>query len=414
MAKQNLLTDKRVAAAKCPPDKTIIYLNDGAGLRLKIFNSGQKHWQFRLVYSGKESTISLGSYPTVSLALAREKAAVTRLELTNGLNPVQERRKRKKEIAASYDNLFKDVAKDAIEYFRTRENKPWSEKHYVRSKGILENYVYKRLGSTPIGEIDHVAVLAVQKEIYDKGVYRTSFHARNVISSVFTYAIHENKAQSNPTDILVKNTLLTRPKAQHFKSLAIEDVGKFLYTLEANKTLHPVTKVAIKLYIFTGLRVNSLRQAKWSWLDFNEKLMTVPAEFMKNRETFQVPLAKIAIEEILTLKGLNDRGPDSYIFRAESSSKPISENTATVAIKKLGFKATSHGMRTLMKRVLTKQNRFHPDAIERQIDHKRPKLEDAYMGGEDWIKERREMIDWYCGWIIEKHEEYKGDADDAL
>ena len=51
-----------------------------------------------------------------------------------------------------------------------------------------------------------------------------------------------------------------------------------------------------------------------------------------------------------------------------------------------------------MKRVLTKQNRFPPDAIERQLDHKRPPLDDAYMGGEDWLSERADMIQWYATW----------------
>jgi integrase len=407
MAKQNLLTDKRVASAKCPPNKSIIYLNDGAGLRLKVFSTGQKHWHFRLVYNGKESTLSLGSYPTVSLAAAREKASASRLQLIDGLNPVQERRKQKRAIAASYDNLFKDIAEEALNHFQNRVQNPWSEKHYARSKGILNNYVYKEIGSVPISQIDHVIILNVLKNIHSKGAYRTSLHAKNVISCIFTYAIHANKAQHNPTDILRKNTLLTRPKPQHLKSLEIDEVGKFVYKLDANKSLNPVTKVALKIHLYTGLRVNSLRQAKWGWLDVKNQTLSIPAEFMKNREIFQVPLSQQATSEIEKLRELNDRGPESYIFRAVSEMKPISENTTTVAIKKLGFTATSHGMRTLLKRVLTKQNRFAYDAIERQLDHKRPPLDEAYMGGEDWMHERREMLSWYCDWIDSEKNKYE-------
>ena len=410
MAKQNLLTDKRVATAKCVVGKSISYLNDGAGLRLKVLSTGQKHWHFRLVYNGKETTLSLGSYPTVSLAAAREKATASRLQLINGLNPVKERQKHKRAIATSYDNLFKTVAEEAFDHFRTRPQKPWSDKHYLRSKGILDNYVLKKLGSVPINQIDHVAILEVLKAIHNKGAYRTSLHAKNIVSCIFTYAIHTNKAQHNPTDILRKNTLLTRPKPQHLKSLEMTEVGKFLYNLENNKTLHLATKVALRLYLYTSLRVNSLRQAKWSWLDATNKTLTIPAEFMKNRETFQVPLPQQALNEIERLRAINERGPDSFIFRAVSESRPISENTTTVAIKKLGFEATSHGMRTLMKRVITKQNKFAYDAIERQLDHKRPPLDDAYMGGEDWIDERREMLDWYCEWVNAEKNKYESEV----
>jgi integrase len=410
MAKHNLLTDKRVATAKCAEGKSICYLNDGAGLRLKVLSTGQKHWHFRLVYNGKETTLSLGSYPTVSLATAREKATASRLQLINGLNPVKERQKQKRAIATSYDNLFKTVADEAFSHFRSRPQKPWSDKHYLRSKGILDNYVLKKLGPVPVNQIDHVIILDVLKAIHNKGAYRTSLHAKNIISCIFTYAIHTNKAQHNPTDILRKNTLLTRPKPQHLKSLEMSEVGKFLYDLENNKTLHLATKVALKLYLYTSLRVNSLRQTKWSWLDASNQILTIPAEFMKNRETFRVPLHKQAIKEIESLRPINDRGPDSFIFRAVSESKPISENTTTVAIKKLGFAATSHGMRTLMKRVLTKANCFAFDAIERQLDHKRPPLEDAYMGGEDWIKERREMLEWYCNWLNAEKNKYESEV----
>ncbi len=406
MAKQNLLTDKRIASAKCPPNKTFIYLNDGAGLRLKVYRSGKKHWHFRLVYNSKESTLSLGSYPTVGLADAREKATASRLQLINGLNPLQERRKERRAIAVSYDNLFKDIAKEAIEHYKTKPKKPWSSKHYIRSKGILENYLYKEIGAIPLSQIDHVILLRVLKKIYDKGVQRTALHAKDVISCVFKYAIHSHKAAHNPIKLLSGNTLLERPEPVHFKSLEITEVGKFLSALNSNNTLNVVTKSALKLHLYTGLRVNSLRQAKWNWLNTEDMTLTVPGEHMKSRKTFKVPLTKMALDEIEVLRQLNDRGPDTYIFRASSAMKPISENTATVAIKKLGFDATTHGMRSLMKRMLTRQNRFPYDAIERQLDHKRPELEDAYMGGEDWIDVRREMLEWYCNWVEEQRKEY--------
>jgi integrase len=405
MAKQNLLTDKKISSAKCPQGKSFIYLNDGSGLRLKVYEDGRKLWRFRIVYDGKESTSSFGSYPTVSLADARNKASISRLQLSNGFNPIQEKKRQRRVIAQSYQNTFKDVAEEALVHYANRQERPWSAKHIERSKGILKNYVYKKLGSVPMSQIDHVAILEVLKGIHNKGVYRTALHAKNVISSIFTYAIHSNKATQNPTDVLRKNTLLTRPEPNHLRTIEIAEIGRFFCTLEASTTLHIVTKSALKLIVYTALRVNSIRQAKWEWID-KAGTMTVPAAFMKNRKDFKIPLPSQALEIINQLRPLNYRGEASYIFQAGTKPQPISENTTTVAIKKLGFDATSHGMRTLMKRVLTKENRYPYDAIERQLDHKRPKLESAYMGGEDWLDVRREMLAWYADWLEEQVEKY--------
>ena len=407
MAKLNLLTDRRIAAIKCPDDKAFFYLNDGSGLRLKVYADGRKQWHFRVVYDGKESTQSFGAYPLVGLADARAKANASRTQLINGFNPVQENKKQKRLIATSYKDPFKDIALEALNHFKTRPSNPWSEKHYKRSEGILNNYVYKKLGAIPINQIDHVLVLNVLKDIHSKGIYTTAHHAKNVISSIFTYAIHSNKAKDNPTLILRKNTLLSRPKAKHLKSLEIAEVGKFVSTVQANSSLHIVTKSIVMLHLYTALRVNSLRQARWKWIDFKSEILTVPAEFMKNRLMFKVPLPNEAMQIFKKLKPLTYRDDDSYIFQTGQNPIPISENTSTNAIKKLGFAATSHGMRTLMKRVLTKQNKYPYDAIERQLDHKRPPLDDAYMGYEDWLKERKAMLQWYAKWVGQELDTYE-------
>ena len=407
MAKQNLLTDRKVSTAKCPPDKSFVYLNDGSGLRLKVYAGGKKQWLYRITYDGAESTQSFGLYPTISLADARGNATGSRIQLAGGLNPVQEQRAHKRTIIQSYKNPFKDVAEEALKHYKLRPAKPWSDKHYARCKGILNNYIYKKMGNVPISQIDHVLILAVLKDIHKKGRYVTTHHAKNVLSSIFTYAIHSNLAKENPTLVLSKNTLLTRPKATHLSSIDIYEVGKFLCALEASTSLHFVTKAIVELHLYTALRVNSLRQARWCWLDLDKKTITIPAAFMKNRSTFTVPLPREACSIFKSLYALTNRGDTSYIFQTGLASIPISENTSTKAIKKLGFAATSHGMRTLMKRVLTKQNKFPPDAIERQLDHKRPPLDDAYMGGEDWLSERATMIQWYATWARKQKSIFK-------
>ena len=65
---------------------------DGAGLCLNVTAGGSKSWLFRFMQGGKAHWMGLGSYPDVSLAEAREKAAECRKQLRSGIDPLTEKR----------------------------------------------------------------------------------------------------------------------------------------------------------------------------------------------------------------------------------------------------------------------------------------------------------------------------------
>jgi hypothetical protein len=64
------LTDSAVMAAK--PRSKPYKLTDGRGLHCLVNPSGSKLWRWRYEVAGKEKTLSIGSYPAISLAQARE------------------------------------------------------------------------------------------------------------------------------------------------------------------------------------------------------------------------------------------------------------------------------------------------------------------------------------------------------
>jgi hypothetical protein len=77
-------------------------LNDGGGLYLLPFASGAVHyWRLDYTHEGRRKTLSLGVYPDVDLAMAREKAGMAKATLASGLNPTQERRQKRSAQVAS-------------------------------------------------------------------------------------------------------------------------------------------------------------------------------------------------------------------------------------------------------------------------------------------------------------------------
>jgi Arm DNA-binding domain len=83
------LTTKAIEAAQ--PKAKLYKLDDADGLVLAIHPSGGKHWRLKYRFGGKETTLSLGSYPTVSLPEARRLRDDTRKLLAEGRDPLAAR-----------------------------------------------------------------------------------------------------------------------------------------------------------------------------------------------------------------------------------------------------------------------------------------------------------------------------------
>ncbi len=98
------------AILKAAPKEKSYKLSDGQGLYLLIEPSGSKLWRFRYQWQRKEQMLSLGSYPEVSLAQARQKRDDARKLVADGKNPSDVRREEKLKRAVAAANTFGAIA----------------------------------------------------------------------------------------------------------------------------------------------------------------------------------------------------------------------------------------------------------------------------------------------------------------
>jgi hypothetical protein len=80
-----MLTDSIIQKAK--PKAKQYRLSDGNGLSLLVYPTGGKCWRYRYSFAGKESMISLGAYPDISLEEARKRLAEARTTKATGTDP---------------------------------------------------------------------------------------------------------------------------------------------------------------------------------------------------------------------------------------------------------------------------------------------------------------------------------------
>ena len=394
MAGEKLLTEAACKAAK--PKSKLYYLNDGAGLRLRIRPDGSRTWIYRFRLAGKEMSTGLGSYPQVSLQIARTKAVEAKQHVVKGDNPSIANRIAKANQIIKGEATFGAIARDWMAH-----NKPeWSDHHYERNEGILRRYLLPDLERLPIDSIKEAYLFTIIKVPYDNGKKDSARKARSIATQIFSHARATHRGTINPARDMSDNPYFKKPPVKHFTALPKDQVNDLIQAL--NKTgpeqiLDIKTVCALRMAIYTGLRDGSIRGAQWKEIDFEKCIWTVPASRMKSRREHQVPLPTQAIASLLTINPLTCRDENSLIFPGSGKNKIMSENTIRLALHRLGFKVTTHGMRSLITDVLNEQG-FNPDAIERQLDHveqsqsRKPYLRTNFMD------ERIKMMQWFADW----------------
>ncbi len=395
---QKLLSE--IACKNAKPKDKVYYLNDGAGLRLRVRPDGSRTWIFRYSLNGKDMSHGLGAYPQVTLQTARSKAFQAKEVALEGKNVSTARRITKADQINKDATTFELLAKEWLKHSKN----DWSSHHYERNEGLLRRYLNPELGKLPIDSITETLLLKVLKTTYDKGQKESARRARVIAGQIFTFAKLTHRATFNPAKELADNPYLKKPPVKHFKALPQNEVSKLVRELskkgEAQK-LDVTTQCALLLALLTGLRDSSIRGAKWEEIQWDKAIWVVPASRMKSRREHRVPLPTQAIAALKELQGISSGHANEYIFKGAGKTGYMSENTLCRALKRMGLNTTLHGLRSLITDVLN-ENEFHPDAIERQLDHvEGNKVRRAYLRS-DFMEKRKQMMQWFADWCDAK------------
>ena len=395
---EKILTEQSCKNAK-PQSKTF-YLNDGAGLRLRIRPNGSKSWIFRYSLNNKDMSHGLGTYPVTSLQIARKKASEARSLVKSGHNVSIAKRVEKTKQIQKDKTLFGVVASEWLGHYKSS----WSDAYTERNEGLIRRYLTPELGALPIDSISEQYLLKVLRASYDNGTRESARRARGIAGQIFAFAKSTHRASSNPAKELSGNPYLKKPPVKHFTALPQTQLGALMRGLRKSgveQKLDIRTKTAILMAIYTGLRDGSIRGATWAEIDFKNRVWTVPHTRMKSKRTHRVPLPTQAISALEELKKITCQSPQSYIFPSRAKGSVMAENTMRLGLHRLGFEVTIHGMRSLITDVLNEKD-CHPDAIERQLDHaERNKVRGAYLRT-DFLDKRKVMMQEFANWCDEE------------
>ncbi|HGH3612379.1 TPA: tyrosine-type recombinase/integrase [Acinetobacter baumannii] len=353
-----MLTDAQIRKIK-PLEKKKRYA-DEKGLYLEVTPAGGKFWRVKYRFNGRESTLTIGSYPEISLAQARRARDEARIQLYKSIDPNAVKNQKLQQADESI--LFKSLA---IEWMEDRRA-VIKEATYLRDLSVFEKDLFPALGNMPIDQIKGKDVLACAKKIEERGAQEMAKRSIPLVGRIFRFAIRKGIIENDPTPHLQEAL-----KPRKVKHMARLDISEFPAFIERMDRYHGnlIIKSALQLMTLTFVRTAELRLMEWDEIDFENKLWRIPAHKMKMALPHIVPLSKQAIEILELIRPIT--GIKQYVFYNYSTAKPISSNALLCAIRTMGYngRMTGHGFRGLASTTLHEQGYMH-DAIEVQLAHK--------------------------------------------
>lgn len=389
------LSDTKIRAAKPRPKPYKLFDTDG--LFLAISPKGGRWWRQRYRWAGKEQLLSLGTYPEVGLAEAREKGLAIRKQVANGIDPSADRKAQKAALVDAKANTLKAVALAWHAKFKPQ----WSAHHASRILQRLEDNVFPWLGSKPIRDVTSADVLECIDRMAKRGAYDTARRVLQIVKKIFKWAISRGLVATSPAAHIEPRDELPSIDVTH--RAAIKDpkqLGALMRAIDGYQGGF-VVKCALKLLALTFVRPGELRHAQWSefHLDGKEPTWRIPGPRMKmGGEDHIVPLSRQAVIVLRELQPLTGADGKGLVFPgSRNASRPLSENTLNAALRALGFtqdQHTAHGFRGTASTLLNQQQ-WNKDAIERQLAHMpRDKVRASYNSADHLPLRRKMMQEW--------------------
>ncbi|MHB8120588.1 MAG: tyrosine-type recombinase/integrase [Desulfuromonadaceae bacterium] len=345
------------------------HLFDGGGLFLLVATSGGKWWRFKYSHSGKSKTISLGTYPEISLAQAREKREEARKLLANEIDPSANR----KEVKAAKDELlansFECIAREW--HKKMAGDSAWTADHADTIMTRMEKDIFPRIGAKPITEVTAKDIRTILDQVKERGAVDTARRCRTIASQVFTYAIGTDRAEYNIATSLSKHLPAVSKTRKHMASITDpKELTPLLRAIDGYQGGF-VAKCALQLLPLLFVRPGELRHMEWTEIDFDAAEWNIPAVKMKMKVAHLVPLSTQAIEILTTLKPLT--GNSKYVFPSTRSfDRCMSDNTINAAFRRMDFDnetISGHGFRATARTILDEVLGFRVDFIEHQLAH---------------------------------------------
>lgn len=316
------LTDQFVKAARTHEEKRLeVWDSICPGLMLRVTDRGLKTWSFRYrSLDGRQRRHIIGPTTSFSLKAARVEVGRLRALLTEGVDPVQEKREARVQAVKDAQDTF---AKLTEAYFAACAAGEWQPKRKIKKPAVLayerrlsDRHVLPVLGRLPHVHIKRADVKDLLRGMVAKGIRAQTNRVQAIVRQVFNFAISEDLAETNPATGF-QSFHSNRPRRRIWSDAELKRLWHALTTSEPLKTedgaeVHVGREVRIALQLAALLlqRRNEIAGMALEELNLEQAVWVIAPERMKGSRPHQVPLPPEAIrliEEAIALANLKGR-----------------------------------------------------------------------------------------------------------
>jgi integrase len=412
------------------------------GLMVRVFPSGVVSFRFRYRRGGRRFVMVLGEFGTddgLTLADAFDEHHQAQRELSKGLDPIEERERRKAEAErARLEHSAADTVASLVEQFvhrklraerwdadagkwirdsranikaRKRPREAAALLGYVpdaaaaparkrRTKRKPVTTIISELGSLKARDVTRRQLIGLLDGIVERGAPVTANRVYSLVSQLFTWAAAKDLIPASPMAGVERPGGEERPRQ---RVLTADEIKAFWTKLPTADMAEP-TRLALKLLLVTAQRRGELTFAKWSDFDLEGGAWTIPVELLKTSharraepEPHVVPLSPLALELLEKLKALTGEG--AYVLPARADKRKDRSYSERVLSRAMRENAkhfgvahfTPHDLRRTAASFMTKLKipRLH---VEKVLNHSTGDIAEVY-DRHDYLPEKRVALE---------------------
>ncbi len=396
------LTDSQAKALK--PKEKAYFVADGKGLVLDVRPTGLKVWRYRYRFNDKSAIMTIGEYPIIGLADARAKRDEAKKLLANSIDPREPKQQAKaaakaaQALAEKAAYTFEQAFNDWLDF----KGAAWSKGYADDVMGRFRMYLLPTLGKMSLIAITPTDCLNALKKVEATGKLGALEKVKTALNQVMRYSVSMGKVSNNPCRDLDDSVFKKSKKKNFAHQTNPEQIREIFRKLWQPYSGYTVTHDAAKLASLTFLRANEVASLKWEYIDWDNKLIRLPAELMKMGRAHIVPLSRQAVAILENRKANNLH--TVWVFPApQKLNKPINDESMRKVLRIQGItkeEFTTHGWRHSASTTLHELG-FDPLAIEAQLSHVRGGVEGAYSKSK-YLEVRAKIMQVWADWLEEK------------
>lgn len=397
------LTDTKIRQLK--PADEVYSVNDSDGLYLYINTSGHKVWKVRFTNNlGQRKLKKIGNYPAMTIKEARlMRDDIVDQKIVSQSEKVEEPR----------ILTFSDVANDWWNFKRAKAVGDLPRGGAINhSRSALDNDILPLLDNMAFADVKRADLIRIIRAVEVRQAKASVDKICTYLKAIYKYAVLHEYCEYNLADNLKSLVVLNKVK-RNYPHLKDNQLGDFASRLKAAKAF-PITKKALRLMVYTGVRSAEVKQAQETQFDLEKKIWKIPPEYVKQLRNlalldpsvpdYIIPLSDQAVE--IVKEAIQWSKGEKYLFNSPyKPNQPLSVNIFCQLIRRMGYtnnELSPHGLRSTMSTVLNDSGLFKREWIEAQLSHAdENKVRGTYNHAE-YIEHRANMMQWWSDYLDEK------------